>query len=241
MCLLPLSYFQPPSLIISARSWCSYCLGMGVAGLSVLTHTHTPPWLNSQWLGKNDCHHSRRKFDSPTTVLKAHALPIHVLVVVCSSTDKNRAVFLTQDLHCLFISSQVRIVSTNRYPSVLGSHRELRAVRFHPQISWEDPFTSSAVCSPYRPVWLCNFRHFNAEIGTVVLPTCLLFSWGYVIRLLGVVLATKGPRTTQKSFPLFSCNFWVISWVQWSVFGLCREKGWGWVLLDKPGGWNPHR
>ena len=145
MCLLPLSYFQLPSLRISAGSWGSYCLGMGVAGLSVLTHTHTPPWLTSQWLGKNDCHHSRRKFDSPTTMLKAHTLPIHVLAVVFSSTDKNGAVFLTQDLHCLFISSQGQIVSMHRYPFVLGSHSELRVVHFHPWISWEEPFTYSAI------------------------------------------------------------------------------------------------
>ena len=105
-------------------------------GRTVSPHPHAHSTLvDFTMAGENDCHHSHRKFDSPTTVLKVHALPIHVLAVVCSSTDNNGVVFLTQDLHCLFISSQGRIASTHRYPSVLGSHSELRAVCFHPRIS----------------------------------------------------------------------------------------------------------
>ena len=38
--------------------------GSGVARLSVLTHTHTPPWLTSQWK-KNHCDHSCRHSFSP--------------------------------------------------------------------------------------------------------------------------------------------------------------------------------
>ena len=187
------------------------CFGSGVVGLSVHASTHTPP---SSWLqnGRKNIHtlftHAEI-FLSPR-VAKHPRTAICILPVAFSSTDKNRAAFphAGPPLSVPFFAGS-DCLPTHRYSFVWGAHGELRAVRFHPRFSWKEPFTSSAVCSPYRSVWLCNFRHFNAEIGTVVLPPCLLFSWDCVILLLGVVLATRGPRMTQKSFSLLSCDSWI--------------------------------
>ena len=74
MCLLSL-FTQPPPL----KNGCWWLRQLivfrsGVAGLSVLTHMHTPPRLTSQWK-RNHCDHSRRKYHSPHDVAIAHALP----------------------------------------------------------------------------------------------------------------------------------------------------------------------
>ena len=57
--------------------------------------------------------------------------------------------------HCLFI------ILTHRIFPGFDSHSELGAVLFHPRFSCEGPFTFSAVWSPYRLVWPCNFSSFR--------------------------------------------------------------------------------
>ena len=51
--------------------------GSGVAGLSVLTHTHTPSMVESRMAKA-----LTQGILLSTTVLKAHALPIRVLPIV---------------------------------------------------------------------------------------------------------------------------------------------------------------
>ena len=64
MCLLslpyPTTFNEKLLLVVEAFN----CFGSGVAGLSDLTHTHTPPRLTSQWK-KNHYDHSRRHSFSP--------------------------------------------------------------------------------------------------------------------------------------------------------------------------------
>ena len=113
MCLLPLLYpttfIEEWLLVVEAV----IVFGSGVAGLSVLTHTHTPPQqLTSQWKRKPSrtlhyagltilCSpprtgftwfHSRGHILLSTPVLNTHARPIHVLSVACSSTRELYAV-----------------------------------------------------------------------------------------------------------------------------------------------------
>ena len=82
-------------------------------------------------------------------------------------------------------------------------YNELRAVRFHPQ------FPEWSHSRPQLHVLLTD--RYGCVISVILMlrlellfsPPCLLFSWDCVIRLLGVVLATRGPRMTQKLFSLF--------------------------------------
>ena len=47
-CFIPTTFIKKWLLVVEAVNG----LGSGVAGLSVLTHTHTPPLLTSQWQKK---------------------------------------------------------------------------------------------------------------------------------------------------------------------------------------------
>ena len=134
--------------------------GSGVAGLSVLTHTHTPPWLTSKWK-KKPLRSLTQTFILSTPVLNTHALPIRVLSVGCSSSCKDH------------IAS---IILTHRYSSVLNSHRQMGTVHFHPRsavLLWSSLGFGTGVCS------------FHAQFGSryFSLPQrglCMLFltnSW----------------------------------------------------------------
>ena len=126
--LFPCFYFQPLSL----KNYCWWLkqlmiLGAGVAGLSVLTPTHTLPMILvvhlltqtiifTPWVAE----HPRTEKSCPSCC-------------VCIHGQKKELFFLTQGLHCLFISLLGRIV----YPrtGILlfgGAHSELRAMLLHP-------------------------------------------------------------------------------------------------------------
>ena len=86
MCLLsllyPTTFIEEWLLVVEAVN----CFGSGVAGLSVLTHTHTPPWLTSLWLGKMTAIIHAGIFPlSPRLCKNAHALAIHVPSIVVHS------------------------------------------------------------------------------------------------------------------------------------------------------------
>ena len=74
---LPLSY-PTTTLTILMSSWGSYCLGVGVAGFSVLTHSHTPPALGTSCWAKEV---ELRRLSTLSTILlrgiNAPAPPTH--------------------------------------------------------------------------------------------------------------------------------------------------------------------
>jgi len=147
------------------------CFGSGVAGLSVHASTHTPPIVDF-WMERKNALFTHADFSSSLhELLNTHAMKFHVLPAVCSSTGKNGAVFphAGPPLSVLFLTGSDCFLTHRNFPG-FQLIQQAESCAFSPTISWKEPFTSSAVCSPYRPVWLCNFRHFNAEIGTIVLP-----------------------------------------------------------------------
>ena len=103
---------------------------------------------------------------------------------------------------------------------VLLTHR-LRVYIFFPNAVCVSLFR--LLCCPGRTVVFC------CEL-------CLLIRFGTAVGCFGVVLATIGPITTQELFSLTKlCIACVTACMQWFVFGLCWEQGWGLGLLDKPG------
>ena len=102
MCHLSL-FTQPPPLNNDCW-WLRQLMafGSGVAGLSVLTHTHTPPARNTHALSplhvtSTVCSfitvvHPHADIPLSKTVLECWCTPNHVLSIVCSSTHKLGAV-----------------------------------------------------------------------------------------------------------------------------------------------------
>ena len=78
--------FQPLSLRKVAGGWGRYGLGSGVAGFSVLSHTHTLPMILLFIL-------SRRSSSLHDCAEGSCTSNFRILPVVCSSTDKNGALF----------------------------------------------------------------------------------------------------------------------------------------------------
>ena len=78
--------FQPLSLRKAVGGWGSYGLGSGVEGLSVLTHMYTLPMILLFIL-------SHRSSSLDECAEGSRTSNFRVLLVVCSSTDKNRAIF----------------------------------------------------------------------------------------------------------------------------------------------------
>ena len=62
-----------------------------MAGLSVLTHTHTPPWLTSLWLGKMTAITHTGIFHSPHDCAKMLTHSLLTGSIVCSSVGISRA------------------------------------------------------------------------------------------------------------------------------------------------------
>ena len=95
MCLLsllyPTTFIEEWLVVVEAV----IIFGSGVAGLSILTHTHTPPWLTSLWLGK--------------TIAITHAgiSLLHVCAEHPGSSNSRSPcslLILTHCLHCLIYS-----------------------------------------------------------------------------------------------------------------------------------------
>ena len=128
----------------------------GVAGLSVLCppvhSTHVCPFFSlthsslvsslyhdfcfffSSRTGFGGIFWSHADFSSSLQeLLSTHELKIHVLPVVCASTDKNGAVFphAGPPLSIPFLAGS-DCLTTHMYSSVWGAHGELRDVLLHP-------------------------------------------------------------------------------------------------------------
>ena len=69
--------------------------GSGVAGLSVLTHTHTPPRLTSLWQGKTTAITHAGDSTLPTTLLLLTHFHFRVLSIGCSSSHRELLFILT--------------------------------------------------------------------------------------------------------------------------------------------------
>ena len=118
-------------------------LGSGVAGLSVLTHTHTPPLWTSLTQAiplypRFCCSFLEADiFFLPLhELLSTHELQIRVLPVSGASADKNGAVFphAGPPLSVPFLVGS-DCLTTHRYSSVWGAHEELRAILLHPRLT----------------------------------------------------------------------------------------------------------
>ena len=94
-----------------------------------------------------------------------------------------------------------------------------------------DSFPGTCCCSPHLLVLYADT--FWDGCFPPCCKLCALIRSVACCNSLGVILATIGPRTTQELFPLLSCNCCLIDSMQWLVFRLCREQGWGLVCLIK--------
>ena len=111
MCLIPLFYFQPLSL----NNYCWWLkqlmiVGAGVAGLSVLTHTHTLPTILAVHLLTQTfiftprvAEHPRLQIHVLLEAIHLHALPIWLLIAF---THRNFSWVLTTRF-----SSAIRVLS----------------------------------------------------------------------------------------------------------------------------------
>ena len=122
MCLLsllyPTTFIEEWLLVVEAV----IIFGSGVVGLSVLTHTHTPPTVDFTMAGKTFTHSPIRNLTILLFILSHKSSSLHdcaegsrtsnfhVLPVVCSSMDKNGVVFPHAGPPLSVHSSQGRIV-----------------------------------------------------------------------------------------------------------------------------------
>ena len=96
MCLLslpyPTTFIKELLLVIEAVM----VFGSGVAGLLVLTHMHTPPWLTSLWQGKTTVITHAGNTTLPTTLLLLTHFHFRVHSVGCSSSRREWLLILTR-------------------------------------------------------------------------------------------------------------------------------------------------
>ena len=169
-----------------------------MAGLSVLSHMHTPPARNSHalspWGGISTVcsfltvgshtrtglpgFHSRRD-PTPHYIAVVHGLPIRILSGCCSPTCPGRAVH----------PHAGSIILTHRYSFVLGgSHSELGIVCFSSMVFPVKGHSGgpSCVCFPYHFV-ACTYVCLCPSVKLVLLPSsdCVsslatpLSKWGH--------------------------------------------------------------
>ena len=110
------------------------CFGSGVAGLSVHASMHTPPIVDFWMERKNDYHpHADIFLPLSTSCWTPTHWNFTSFLLFVHRQEKTELFFLTQDLHCLFLSSLGRIASSRIGIFLVSSwYSELRAVRFHP-------------------------------------------------------------------------------------------------------------
>ena len=180
------------------------CFGSGVARLSVHASMHTThSWLLNE-KEKRTLHPCRFFFLSPQVA-------------------EHPRTEISRPSCCLFIHGQKRSCFSSRktsivcpFPHWVGLFPHAQEFSWFPTAtaSWEPcvfthEFPEKSHSRPQLYVLLTD--RYGCVISVILMlrlellffPPCLLFSWDCVIRLLGVVLATRGPRTTQKSFSLF--------------------------------------
>ena len=103
-CFIPTTFIEEWLLVVEAV----IVFGSGVAGLSVLTHMHTPPLLTSQWK-KKPLPSLPQDFTLSTTV-QEHSRTLHYtsLLTCCSSShrsgsgSRSRTSIYGHSRHCIF-------------------------------------------------------------------------------------------------------------------------------------------
>ena len=123
-----LTHFPTPPL--SVHSSPSHTLPWSVHSTTILVY-----WiLTHRFWG---CFWSHTGFlPLPHELLSTHELQIHVLPVVCASTDKNGVVLphAGPPLSVIFLAGS-DCLPTHKHSSVWGAHSELRAVLLHPRLT----------------------------------------------------------------------------------------------------------
>ena len=90
----PPCFIQPLPLKSLLSSWGSYCLGVGVVGLSVLAHTHTPPAVDFTMEKETTViTPAKTHYCTLSMLVLKHSRTLHYigLTIVCSSTHRSES------------------------------------------------------------------------------------------------------------------------------------------------------
>ena len=117
-------------------------------------------------------------------------------------------------------------------------YRFVACVYVFPMPSWEPGFPlPSSDCVIFPGGFIVENGLLFSHVGWLCLP----LHFGAVVGCFGVILATIGPRTSQELFSL--SKLWIACLtvcMQWLVFELCWNQGWGLSFLDKLGVFGNH-
>ena len=200
MCLLPLSYSNHFHLRISAGSWGSYCLGMGVAGLSFLSPMHTPPIVDF-WMERKNALFTHADFYSSPRVAKWGRLAIRILPIAVHPHAQVLGVFgLTQTFIFIFTPRVAKHPWTaiRVLPVACSSMDKNRAAFPHAGPPLSVPFFAGSDCLPTH--WYSSIWGAHGELRAV-----LLHPWPTVK---GHSRFWLSHRLFGSFFPAVSCAHW---------------------------------